>query len=105
MNHYLINNYEEMPELWESDDESCTGYDDMPELDDLYELGLNVETERFSFNLAALNAEMQQEYLVYGDIADDDPLIDYYHVEVGKDEPEALRQAVDDMISNAMHSK
>jgi hypothetical protein len=61
-----------MPELWESDDESCTDYDDMPELDDLYESGeLHVETERFSFNLAALNAEKQQEYLVYGDTADD----------------------------------
>jgi hypothetical protein len=94
-----------MPELWESDDESCTDYDDMPELEYLYELGgLNVDTERFSFNLAALNAEKKQEYLVYGDIADDDPLIDYHHVEVGKDEPETLRQAVDGMLSNAMNT-
>jgi hypothetical protein len=65
---------------------------------------LNVETERFCFNLAALNAERKQEYLVYGDIADDDPLIDYHHVEVGKDEPETLRQAVDNMLSNAMNT-
>jgi hypothetical protein len=77
----------------------------MPELEDLYELGgLNVATERFSFNLAALNAEKKQEYLVYGDIADDDPVIDYHRVEMGKDEPETLRQAVDDMLSNTMNT-
>jgi hypothetical protein len=34
MNRNLINNYDEMPELCESDDESCTDYDDMPELED-----------------------------------------------------------------------
>jgi hypothetical protein len=105
MNHKLFNNYGEMPELWESDDESCTDHDDMPELEDLYELGgLNVETERFSFNLAALNPAMKQEYLVYGDRADDDPLIDFHHLEVGKDEPETLRQAVDGMLSNAINT-
>ena len=65
---------------------------------------MNVENDRFSFNLAAFNAEKKQEYLVYGDIPNDDPLIDYHHVEVGKDEPEILRQAVDDMVSNAMNS-
>jgi hypothetical protein len=105
MNHNLIDNYDEMPELWESDDESCTDYDDMPELEDLYELGgLNVDTERFSFNLAALNAERQQRYLVYGDIPDDDPHTDYHYIEVGKDDPEALHQAVEDMLSNAINN-
>jgi hypothetical protein len=105
MNHNLIDNYDEMPELWESDDESWPDYDDMPGLDDIYESGkLNAQTERFSFNLAALKAERQQGYLVYGDIPDDDPLIDYHYTEVGKDYPEALRQAVEDMLSNAINN-
>jgi hypothetical protein len=30
--------------------------------------------------------------------------IDYHHVEVGKDEPETLRQAADDMLSNAINT-
>jgi hypothetical protein len=48
LNHNLVDSYDEMPELWESDDESWTDYGDMPGLEDRYESGaLNAETERF----------------------------------------------------------
>jgi hypothetical protein len=34
LNHNLVDSYDEMPELWESDDEAWTDYDDMPGLED-----------------------------------------------------------------------
>jgi hypothetical protein len=65
---------------------------------------LNAETERFSFNLGALNVENSTSTSSMKAQLTMTLFIDYHHVEVGDDEPETLHQAVEDMLTNAINT-